>query len=109
MLSLICRIPSLPSGVPQVAPEEHWPEMRVLIAVVSSGPKDVSSSAGMQTSVQTSDLLAHRAAAVVCDEGEISGSVVGGVWVDLAAWRIVLFFLVKCHHLPFPNVISQTC
>jgi diphosphomevalonate decarboxylase len=49
----------------EVASAEHWPEMRVLIAVVSSGPKDVSSSSGMQQSVETSDLLKHRAAAVV--------------------------------------------
>jgi diphosphomevalonate decarboxylase len=32
---------------------------------VSSGPKEVSSTSGMQQSVDTSDLLKHRAAAVV--------------------------------------------
>jgi hypothetical protein len=43
-----------------VADEDHWPEMRVLICVVSSGPKDVSSTSGMQQSVDTSDLLKVR-------------------------------------------------
>ena len=50
-----------------VAPAEHWPELKVLILVVSDSKKAVSSTAGMQTSVETSPLLAHRAAAVVPD------------------------------------------
>uniref|UniRef100_A0A8D2LFN3 Diphosphomevalonate decarboxylase n=1 Tax=Varanus komodoensis TaxID=61221 RepID=A0A8D2LFN3_VARKO len=49
----------------QVAPEAHWPELRVLILVVSAEKKPVGSTAGMQTSVQTSLLLRHRAQAVV--------------------------------------------
>ncbi|XP_062996934.1 diphosphomevalonate decarboxylase [Elgaria multicarinata webbii] len=49
----------------QVAPETHWPQLRVLILVVSAEKKLVGSTAGMQTSVQTSLLLKHRAKAVV--------------------------------------------
>jgi len=49
----------------QVAPATHWPELQVLVLVVSDTKKTVSSTAGMQTSVETSALLAHRAAAVV--------------------------------------------
>ena len=48
-----------------VGPASHWPELKVLILVVSDSKKAVSSTAGMQTSVETSPLLAHRAAAVV--------------------------------------------
>jgi diphosphomevalonate decarboxylase len=48
-----------------VAEAGHWPELKVLILVVSDTKKAVSSTAGMQTSVETSPLLAHRAEAVV--------------------------------------------
>ena len=44
----------------QVADEHHWPEMRVLILVVNEGKKWVSSTSGMEKSVETSDLLKHR-------------------------------------------------
>uniref|UniRef100_A0A8C2WE03 Diphosphomevalonate decarboxylase n=1 Tax=Cyclopterus lumpus TaxID=8103 RepID=A0A8C2WE03_CYCLU len=50
----------------QVAPETHWPELRVLVLVVSFAErKPVGSTSGMQTSVQTSRLLKHRAESVV--------------------------------------------
>ncbi|KAL4642097.1 diphosphomevalonate decarboxylase [Arapaima gigas] len=49
----------------QVEPESHWPELRILILVVSAERKPVGSTAGMQTSVETSSLLKHRAQAVV--------------------------------------------
>ena len=49
----------------QVAPASHWPELKVPILVVSDTKKAVSSTAGMQNSVETSPLLAHRAATVV--------------------------------------------
>lgn len=49
----------------QVAPADHWPELDVLILVVSDAKKTVSSTSGMDTSVKTSALLAHRAASVV--------------------------------------------
>ncbi|KAM8894311.1 diphosphomevalonate decarboxylase isoform 3-T3 [Spinachia spinachia] len=48
----------------QVAPETHWPELRVLVLVASAERKPVGSTSGMQTSVQTS-LLLKRAEAVV--------------------------------------------
>ncbi len=49
----------------QVVDETHWPEMYVLICVVSKGEKKVGSTAGMQNSVQTSPLLKYRADSVV--------------------------------------------
>ncbi|NWI55866.1 MVD1 decarboxylase, partial [Calyptomena viridis] len=49
----------------QVAPETHWPELRVLVLVVSGEKKPVGSTVGMQTSVETSPLLKHRAEVVV--------------------------------------------
>ncbi|KAG8562554.1 hypothetical protein GDO81_015724 [Engystomops pustulosus] len=49
----------------QVEPENHWPELRILILVASAEKKHVGSTAGMQTSVKTSPLLKHRAESVV--------------------------------------------
>ncbi|MBN3301265.1 MVD1 decarboxylase, partial [Amia calva] len=49
----------------QVEAESHWPELRVLILVVSAERKPVGSTAGMHTSVETSLLLKHRADSVV--------------------------------------------
>ncbi|XP_057569315.1 diphosphomevalonate decarboxylase isoform X1 [Hippopotamus amphibius kiboko] len=49
----------------QVAPESHWPELRVLVLVVSAERKLTGSTAGMQTSVETSALLRFRAEALV--------------------------------------------
>ncbi|KAK2191423.1 hypothetical protein NP493_53g12006 [Ridgeia piscesae] len=49
----------------QIASETHWPQMRVLILVVSAKKKHVGSTTGMQTSVKTSQLLAHRAEKIV--------------------------------------------
>jgi diphosphomevalonate decarboxylase len=48
-----------------VAPENHWDDIRVLICVVNSGPKDVGSTPGMKRSVDTSLLLKYRAESVV--------------------------------------------
>ncbi|XP_070764637.1 diphosphomevalonate decarboxylase [Enoplosus armatus] len=48
----------------QVEPETHWPELRILVLVASAERKPVGSTSGMQTSVQTSCLLKHRAASV---------------------------------------------
>ena len=44
-----------------VAGSTHWPEMHVLILVVNDGRKKISSTKGMQQSVETSDLLKYRA------------------------------------------------
>ncbi|NXG78524.1 MVD1 decarboxylase, partial [Baryphthengus martii] len=55
----------------QVAPETHWPELRVLVLVVSGEKKQVGSTAGMQTSVETSPLLKHRAEVVVPERLEL--------------------------------------
>ncbi|XP_075879276.1 diphosphomevalonate decarboxylase [Nelusetta ayraudi] len=51
----------------QVEPESHWPELRILVLVASAEKKPVGSTSGMQTSVQTSCLLKHRAKSVVPD------------------------------------------
>jgi diphosphomevalonate decarboxylase len=51
-------------GAP-VAPAAHWPELALLIAVVSDARKDTGSTDGMARAVATSTLLRHRAAAVV--------------------------------------------
>lgn len=48
-----------------VAPRSHWPEMRALILVVSAAKKGVSSTTGMQTTVQTSSLFQTRANTIV--------------------------------------------
>lgn len=44
----------------EVAPVSHWPDMRALILVVSAEKKGVSSTAGMQTTVETSTLAPAR-------------------------------------------------
>jgi diphosphomevalonate decarboxylase len=49
----------------EVAPASHWPEMRALILIVSAEKKGVASTAGMQTTVQTSTLFPVRASEVV--------------------------------------------
>lgn len=49
----------------QVAPETHWPEMRVLILVVDDQKKTYSSTSGMRTSVETSEFLRYRAEKIV--------------------------------------------
>uniref|UniRef100_UPI0040387C0D diphosphomevalonate decarboxylase n=1 Tax=Callospermophilus lateralis TaxID=76772 RepID=UPI0040387C0D len=49
----------------QVAPESHWPQLRVLVLVVSAEKKQMGSTVGMQTSVETSSLLKFRAESVV--------------------------------------------
>jgi diphosphomevalonate decarboxylase len=49
----------------QVADEKHWPELVVLICVVSDRKKETGSTDGMKASVETSELLAHRASHVV--------------------------------------------
>ncbi|XP_062860561.1 diphosphomevalonate decarboxylase isoform X2 [Trichomycterus rosablanca] len=59
------RQDGIDSVAEQVAPESHWPELRVLVLVVSAERKPVGSTSGMQTSVKTSELLKHRADSVV--------------------------------------------
>ena len=49
----------------QVADEAHWPDLVLLIAVVSDKKKDTGSTDGMGRAVATSALLAHRAKEVV--------------------------------------------
>lgn len=49
----------------QIAPEWHWPQLRVLILVVSAEKKPTGSTVGMQTSVATSTLLKFRAESIV--------------------------------------------
>lgn len=49
----------------QVASKNHWPEMRAFVFVVNDKKKDVSSTAGMQSTVETSALFKHRVENVV--------------------------------------------
>ncbi|KAK9698694.1 hypothetical protein RND81_08G124400 [Saponaria officinalis] len=49
----------------QVADENHWGDLVILIAVVSSRQKETSSTSGMRESVETSLLLKHRAQEIV--------------------------------------------
>ncbi|ONH68647.1 Diphosphomevalonate decarboxylase [Cyberlindnera fabianii] len=49
----------------EVAPREHWPNMKAAILVVSADKKDTPSTSGMQTTVQTSDLFQWRIKEVV--------------------------------------------
>jgi diphosphomevalonate decarboxylase len=44
----------------QVAPREHWPDLEAIICVVNAGQKGTPSTAGMQRTVATSELFAHR-------------------------------------------------
>ena len=44
----------------EIAPRSHWPEMQAVICVVSDDKKGTSSTAGMQRTVDTSELLKHR-------------------------------------------------
>lgn len=49
----------------EVAPASHWPEIRAVIIVASAKQKKVSSTAGMQTTVATSELFEVRAKKIV--------------------------------------------
>ena len=48
-----------------VAPKSHWPDLKALILVVSAAKKGVSSTTGMQTTVQTSGLFQTRSKEMV--------------------------------------------
>lgn len=58
---------SRPCTARPVAEAEHWPELRCLVAVVSSRSKSVGSTEGMRRSVETSRLLEHRVKNVLPD------------------------------------------
>lgn len=53
------------SAARQLATEVDWPQMRVLVCVVSDHRKETSSSSGMARTVATSELMGYRARAVV--------------------------------------------
>lgn len=44
----------------QIAPANHWPEMHVLILVVSDERKKVGSTVGMRLAIENSELLKYR-------------------------------------------------
>ena len=54
----------------QFVAREHWPEMNVLCAVVKGMKKDVSSTKGMQLSVENSPLMPTRIESVVPERME---------------------------------------
>ncbi|MGC4117709.1 MAG: diphosphomevalonate decarboxylase [Myxococcales bacterium] len=78
----------------QVAPESHWPELRMVVVVTSSKAKEVSSRDGMKHTVQTSpfypawvgmvdgDLAEARAALLSCDLERL------GAVAERNAWRM---------------------
>lgn len=45
----------------QIAPVDHWPEMHMIVLVVSDEKKKVGSSLGMKLAVQNSAILQYRA------------------------------------------------
>lgn len=49
----------------EIVPSNYWPEMRILILVVNDSKKKISSAIGMKNSVETSELLKHRASKCV--------------------------------------------
>ena len=49
----------------QVIDENAWPQIRILILVVSDHRKDISSTSGMRLSATTSDLISHRVNEIV--------------------------------------------
>lgn len=49
----------------QIASETHWPDMHVLILVVSDTKKKVGSTVGMRNACLTSELLKYRSKTVV--------------------------------------------
>lgn len=63
--SMGTRVDGSDSLAVQIADEHHWPELSLLIAVVSDKKKDTGSTDGMVRSVATSPLLKHRSLAVV--------------------------------------------
>ncbi|ORZ31072.1 Diphosphomevalonate decarboxylase [Catenaria anguillulae PL171] len=65
-----CKPDGSDSVAVQVAPESHWPEIEALVLVVHDGKKGISSTSGMQTTVDTSPLAAHRFAHVVPERME---------------------------------------
>lgn len=55
----------LDSLAKQVAPSDHWPQIRVIILVASDAKKDTSSSQGMRRTMETSTLALHRVENIV--------------------------------------------
>lgn len=55
----------LDSKAVQIAPVEHWPQIKAAILVVSAEKKDTSSTSGMQVTVKTSPLFKERIENVV--------------------------------------------
>lgn len=59
----------LPTGADsiatQIAPADHWPEMRIIVLVVNDCRKKYSSTSGMKKTTETSTLIQHRAKNVV--------------------------------------------
>ncbi|XP_015792193.1 diphosphomevalonate decarboxylase [Tetranychus urticae] len=49
----------------QIVDENHWPSLRVIILIVNDKEKDVPSTSAMKRSVETSELIRHRAENVV--------------------------------------------
>lgn len=59
------RVDGSDSMAALVAPASHWSSMRAIVLVISDAKKDVSSTSGMQATVETSNLFRTRAQDVV--------------------------------------------
>ncbi|KAJ8906768.1 hypothetical protein NDN08_003256 [Rhodosorus marinus] len=51
----------------QIVDDMYWPEVRILVCVVSDQKKTTSSTKGMRNSVESSELLKYRALSIVDD------------------------------------------
>lgn len=67
----------------QVAPTDHWPEMRILVLVVNDLQKKYPSSIGMKNSVLTSQLLKYRAEKCVPERIQQMSQVISQTKVSL--------------------------
>ncbi|NWQ82546.1 MVD1 decarboxylase, partial [Columbina picui] len=94
----------------QVAPETHWPELRVLVMVVSGEKKPVGSTAGMQTSVDTSPLL--KVQGRVWDPVSLRWgyfSMLGGCACDATQAKLKGSQCCECHCVPpIPPQVAYT-
>ena len=92
----------------QVADEAHWKEMRAIILVVSDAKKETSSTAGMSTSVATSELLQFRAQALVSKRMEsIQNAIVSKDFDTFGKITMVRQMLLTILHTT--EVVKLTC
>ncbi|HEY3444933.1 MAG TPA: diphosphomevalonate decarboxylase [Myxococcales bacterium] len=78
----------------QVAPESHWPQLRMVVVVTSSKAKEVSSRDGMRHTVETSPFYAPWVEMVTGDLAEARAALLArdldrlGAVAECNAWRM---------------------